>query len=102
MSHESIKKAPYPVGLIPDKPHVHNYHEFLCFIGSNPNDLTKLGAEAELSLGKRAGKAHHKYPDHSRDAEGISTLPPDDYETGKTLYFFSNSPVWCRKDNVLM
>lgn len=56
MSHESIKKAPYRFGPIPDKPHVHNYHEFLCFIGSDPDDLTSLGAEAELSLGKEQEK----------------------------------------------
>ncbi len=51
MSHEGIKKAPYRFGPIPDKPHVHNYHEFLCFIGADTDDLSYLGAEAELSIG---------------------------------------------------
>ena len=56
MSHESIKKAPYRFGPTPDKPHVHNYHEFLCFIGADTDDLSSLGAEAELCLGKEMEK----------------------------------------------
>jgi hypothetical protein len=56
MSHESIKRAPYRFGPIPDKPHVHNYHEFLCFIGADPDDLSNLGGEAELCLGKEMEK----------------------------------------------
>jgi hypothetical protein len=56
MSHESIMKAPYRFGPIPDKPHVHNYDEFLCFIGADTDDVTSLGAVAELSLGKEQEK----------------------------------------------
>jgi hypothetical protein len=56
MSHESIVKAPYRFGPIPDKPHVHNYDEFLCFLGADTDDLGYLGAEAELSLGKEQEK----------------------------------------------
>jgi len=50
--HESIKHAPYRFGPIPDKPHVHPKPEILFFMGTDVNDLTKLGAEAELVLGK--------------------------------------------------
>jgi hypothetical protein len=56
MSHESIKKAPYRFGPKPDKPHVHNYDEVLLFIGADMNDLSDLGAEAEMSLGKEQEK----------------------------------------------
>lgn len=52
MSHESIIKAPYRFGPVPDVPHVHIYDEFLLFIGADPNNLSELGAEIELSLGK--------------------------------------------------
>jgi len=52
MSYESIRKAPYRFGPIPDKPHVHNYTEFLLFMGADTNDLSELGAEAEMSMGK--------------------------------------------------
>ncbi len=50
--HESIKNAPYRFGPIPDKPHIHPKAEILFFMGTDVNDLTNLGAEAELVLGK--------------------------------------------------
>jgi hypothetical protein len=56
--HESIKKAPYRFGPIPDKPHIHPKPEILFFMGTDMNDLSKLGAEAELALGKEA-EIHH-------------------------------------------
>jgi hypothetical protein len=49
---ESIKKAPYRFGPDPDKPHVHPRPEILFFMGTDLNDLTQLGAEAEICLGK--------------------------------------------------
>jgi hypothetical protein len=51
---ESIKRAPYRFGPIPDKPHIHPKPEILFFIGTDLNDLSKLGAEAEIALGKEA------------------------------------------------
>jgi hypothetical protein len=50
--HESIKHAPYRFGPIPDKPHIHPKPEILFFMGTDVNDLSNLGAEAELVLGK--------------------------------------------------
>ena len=50
--HESIKRAPYRFGPIPDKPHVHPKPEILFFMGTDVNDLSNLGAEAELVIGK--------------------------------------------------
>jgi hypothetical protein len=49
---ECIKKAPYRFGPIPDKPHAHTKPEILFFIGTDTNDLSSLGAEAEMHLGK--------------------------------------------------
>jgi hypothetical protein len=49
---ESIKKAPYRFGPEPDKPHVHPKPEILFFMGTDLNDLSKLGGEAEICLGK--------------------------------------------------
>jgi hypothetical protein len=51
---ESLKKAPYRFGPIPDKPHVHPKPEILFFMGTDLNDLSKLGGEAEIALGKEA------------------------------------------------
>ena len=34
-----------------DHPHSHDFPEMLCFIGSNPLDITDFGAEIEFTLG---------------------------------------------------
>ena len=49
---ETLKKAPYRFGPIPDKPHVHQNPEILLFMGADTDDITKLGGEAEIALGK--------------------------------------------------
>jgi uncharacterized RmlC-like cupin family protein len=49
---ESLQKAPYRFGPMPDKPHVHKNPEILCFMGADTNDLSQLGGEAEIALGK--------------------------------------------------
>jgi hypothetical protein len=51
---ESLKRAPYRFGPIPDKPHIHPKPEILFFMGTDLNDLSKLGGEAEIALGKEA------------------------------------------------
>jgi uncharacterized RmlC-like cupin family protein len=51
---ESLKKAPYRFGPIPDKPHVHPKLEILTFMGTDLNDLSVLGGEVEIALGKEA------------------------------------------------
>ncbi len=49
---ESLKKAPYRFGPVPDKPHVHPKPEILFFMGTDLNNLGELGGEAEIYLGK--------------------------------------------------
>jgi uncharacterized RmlC-like cupin family protein len=49
---ETLKKAPYRFGPIPDKPHVHKNPEILIFMGTDLNDITQLHGEAEIALGK--------------------------------------------------
>ncbi len=56
MSYESMNKAPYRFGPVPDKPHVHPYTEFLLFMGADPDDLSDLGAEVEMYMGKEMEK----------------------------------------------
>ena len=56
MSYESMNKAPYHFGPVPDKPHVHPYTEFLLFMGADCDDLSDLGAECELYMGKEMEK----------------------------------------------
>ncbi len=38
--------------LLENEPHVHDFDEFLCFMGSDPLNSADFGAEIELSLGK--------------------------------------------------
>ncbi len=52
MMCESLKKAPYRFGPEPDKPHTHPNPEILIFMGADCNDLSELGGEAEISLGR--------------------------------------------------
>ncbi|OGO02042.1 MAG: hypothetical protein A2Y90_05565 [Chloroflexi bacterium RBG_13_52_12] len=56
MSYESMNKAPYRFGPVPDKPHVHPYTEFLLFMGADPDDLSVLPAEVEVYMGKEMEK----------------------------------------------
>jgi len=56
MSYETMNKAPYRFGPMPDKPHVHPYTEFLLFMGTDPNDLSVLPAEVEMYMGKEMEK----------------------------------------------
>jgi uncharacterized RmlC-like cupin family protein len=48
---ETLKKAPYRFGPIPDKPHTHPKPEILIFMGIDCNDLSELGGEVEIALG---------------------------------------------------
>ncbi len=41
-----------------DRPHSHDFAEMLCFIGSNPEDITDFGAEIEMTLGDE-GEVHN-------------------------------------------
>jgi hypothetical protein len=56
MSYESMNKAPYRFGPVPDKPHVHPYTEFLLFMGADPYDLSEFPAEVECYMGKEMEK----------------------------------------------
>jgi hypothetical protein len=49
---ESLKRAPYRFGPDPDKPHAHPKPEVLIFMGTDLNDLSQLGGEVEIGLGK--------------------------------------------------
>jgi hypothetical protein len=42
--------------VMDDKPHSHDFDEFLCFIGSDPADKKGFGAEIEISMGEEGEK----------------------------------------------
>ena len=39
-----------------DEPHKHDFHQFFCFLGSDPSDLRKFDAEIEMTLGEEGEK----------------------------------------------
>lgn len=52
-----------------EKPHTHDFHELLCFIGGNPLDIKDFGAEIEISLGKELEK-------HVITSPTVVSIPP--------------------------
>ena len=42
--------------LMVDEPHVHDFDQFICILGSNPYNLGYLGGEVELYIGKENEK----------------------------------------------
>ena len=75
MSYESMNKAPYRFGPIPDKPHVHPYTEFLLFIGADCDDLSDLGAECEMYMGKEMEKHIITAPSVAIQPKGVAHCP---------------------------
>jgi hypothetical protein len=50
--YENMKKAPYRRCPDPDKPHAHANTQVMLFLGSDPDDLSNLGGEFEICMGK--------------------------------------------------
>ncbi len=59
MLYESMKRAPYRIGPEPDKPHTHPTTQIMCLLGTDTDDLSNLGAEFEICMGKEQEK--HKF-----------------------------------------
>ena len=51
-----------------DDPHSHKFPEMLCFIGSDPGDITDLGAEIEVTIGGEK---------HLITTAAVVSIPPD-------------------------
>jgi hypothetical protein len=52
-----------------DKPHKHDFHQFFCFLGSDPDDIRKFDAEIEVYLGEEGEK-------HVINSPTILHVPP--------------------------
>ena len=75
MSYESMNKAPYRFGPVPDKPHVHPYTEFLLFMSADTDDLSDLGAECEMYMGKEMEKHVITKPSVAIQPKGLAHCP---------------------------
>ncbi len=56
MIYEVMKKAPYRLMPDPDKPHAHANPQVMLFLGTDADDLSELGAEFEICMGKEREK----------------------------------------------
>ncbi len=50
-------------------PHAHDFHELLCFIGGNPEDINDLGAEISICLGD-------ELEEHIITSATVISIPP--------------------------
>jgi hypothetical protein len=55
--------------LIEEKPHKHDFHQFICFLGSDPLNIGDFGAEIEVYLGEEGEK-------HTITSPTILNYPP--------------------------
>jgi hypothetical protein len=57
------------------KPHVHNYDEAIFFLGSNPRDISNLGAEVEFDIGAEEEKHVFNTPSAIVVPKGLPHCP---------------------------
>jgi len=69
MLYENMKRGPYRIGPEPDKPHTHPTTQIMMFLGTDPDDLSELGADFEICLGKEQEK-------HTYDKSTAILTPP--------------------------
>jgi hypothetical protein len=59
MLYESMKNGPYRICPDPDNPHTHPTTQVMMFLGTDTDDLSDLGADFEICMGKEIEK--HKF-----------------------------------------
>ena len=61
-----------PVMNVGKEPHKHDFHQILCFVGGDPNNIHDFGAEIEVCLGKEMEK-------HRITTNAAISIPPGVY-----------------------
>jgi mannose-6-phosphate isomerase-like protein (cupin superfamily) len=61
-----------PVMGVGKEPHKHDFHQILCFVGGDPNNIHDFGAEIEVCLGEEMEK-------HLITTNAAITIPPGVY-----------------------
>jgi len=79
-----------------DHPHSHDFTEFLCFIGGNPEDITNFGAEIEITLGEEREVHKINSPAVVRLPAGLTHCPIVFTKVTKPLVFLeiSLTRIW--------
>jgi hypothetical protein len=77
------------IGKEPYGSHVHDFDQVLLWLGTNMNDLSELGAEVELCLGKGEEKEKHIFTGTSAVAipKGLPHLPATHNRIDKPFIF---------------
>ena len=65
MGYHCLANAEYKA----ERPHIHDYHELLCFIGGDPTNIGEFGAEIEICLGEEQDK-------HIITSTTVVSIPP--------------------------
>jgi hypothetical protein len=71
--------------LFMDKPHTHDFHQFFCFLGSNPHNIGELDAEVEVYLGEEGEKHVITTPTILHIPPGLIHCPMEYKRVGKPV-----------------
>lgn len=67
-------------------PHKHDFHQFLCFLGGDPNHMEDYGAEVEISLGEEGEKYFINTPTILHITPGLIHCPLVYKKVDKPVY----------------
>ena len=73
--------------LMVDKPHHHDFAQYLCFLSTNPDDLNEFNGEVELSLGEEGEKQKITSPTIAYIAAGLKHGPLNFAKVDKPILF---------------
>jgi hypothetical protein len=68
-----------------DKPHKHDFHQFFCFLGSDPEDIRNFDAEIEVYLGDEGEKHVITTPTVLHIPPGLMHCPMEYKRVGKPV-----------------
>jgi hypothetical protein len=74
-------------------PHTHAGHEILCFVGSNPKDLTEFDAEIEIGMGEEVEKYTITSPSVVSLPPGLVHGPLTFKRVGKPVFFIETTHI---------
>jgi len=85
--------------LMVDKPHNHDFDQFLCFLGTDPMNIEDFGAEIELSLGEEGEKHVITTPTIVHIPKGLIHCPLNYKRVDKPVYHLDVflAPEYIRK-----
>ena len=74
-------------------PHVHAGHEILCFVGSNPKNLSEFDAEIEIGMGEEVEKYTITSPSVVSLPPGVVHGPLSFKRVGKPVFFIETTHI---------